>query len=176
MKSFPTSPPIARSSCHSSGCHSGLTEEAYQRMYEPPCFGTKACQDDLRLSQPTRTRYWTGGQLHWWRHIQYRLPVPNRVLRRQNGSLRQRTLYLMSYEPKRLDEIRTLLAQSIADYVWLTQSARRAPATLPLAALEHDRVLEAEPVLDQRHSPLRVPPAEMCGTTRSQTAACAHAR
>ena len=110
-------------------CHSGLTEEAYQRMYEAAVFRdegmAKTISDYLNRRAPGigPVVSYTGGG-----HIQYRLPVPNRVLRRQNGSLRQRTLYLMSYEPKRLDEIRTLLAQSIADYVWLTPvSAQGAP-------------------------------------------------
>jgi uncharacterized iron-regulated protein len=110
-------------------CHSGLSEEAYQRMYEAAVFRdegmAKTISDYLNRRAPRvgPVVSYTGGG-----HIQYRLPVPNRVLRRQNGSLRQRTLYLMSYEPKRLDEIRTLLAQSIADYVWLTPvSAQGAP-------------------------------------------------
>jgi len=110
-------------------CHSGLSEEAYQRMYEAAVFRdegmAKTISDYLSRRAPGvgPVVSYTGGG-----HIQYRLPVPNRVLRRQNGSLRQRTLYLMSYEPKRQDEIRTLLAQSIADYVWLTPlSAHGSP-------------------------------------------------
>jgi len=110
-------------------CHSGLSEEAYQRMYEAAVFRdegmAKTISDYLSRRVPGvgPVVSYTGGG-----HIQYRLPVPNRVLRRQNGSLRQRTLYLTSYEPKRQDEIRTLLDQSIADYVWLTPvSAQGAP-------------------------------------------------
>jgi len=110
-------------------CHSGLSEEAYQRMYDAAVFRdegmAKTISDYLSRRAPGvgPVVSYTGGG-----HIQYRLPVPNRVLRRQNGSLRQRTLYLVSYEPKRQDEIRALLAQSIADYVWLTPtSAQGAP-------------------------------------------------
>src|SRR5213594_758257 len=110
-------------------CHSGLSEEAYQRMYEAALFRdegmAKTISEHLSRRAPGvgPVVSYTGGG-----HIQYRLPVPNRVLRRQNGSLRPRTLYLMSYEPKRQDEIRTLLAQSIADYVWLTPlSAHGSP-------------------------------------------------
>ena len=110
-------------------CHSGLSEEAYQRMYEAAVFRdegmAKTISDYLSRRAPGvgPVVSYTGGG-----HIQYRLPVPNRVLRRQSGSLRQRTLYLTSYEPKRQDEIRTLLGQSIADYVWLTPvSAQGAP-------------------------------------------------
>src|SRR5712691_4676350 len=110
-------------------CHSGLSEEAYQRMYEAAVFRDEGMAKTISDYLSRRARgvgpvvSYTGGG-----HIQYRLPVPNRVLRRQNGSLRQRTLYLTSYEPKRQDEIRTLLDQSIADYVWLTPvSAQGAP-------------------------------------------------
>src|SRR3989441_7475278 len=110
-------------------CHSGLSEEAYQRMYEAAVFRdegmAKTISDYLSRRAPGvgPVVSYTGGG-----HIQYRPPAPNRVLRRQNGSLRQRTLYLTSYEPKRQDEIRTLLDQSIADYVWLTPvSAQGAP-------------------------------------------------
>ncbi|TLY23912.1 MAG: hypothetical protein E6K64_07995 [Nitrospirae bacterium] len=110
-------------------CHSGLSEEAYQRMYEAAVFRdegmAKTISDYLSRRAPGvgPVVSYTGGG-----HIQYRLPVPHRVLRRQSGSLRQRTLYLTSYEPKRQDEIRTLLGQSIADYVWLTPvSAQGAP-------------------------------------------------
>jgi uncharacterized iron-regulated protein len=110
-------------------CHRGLSEEAYQRMYEAAVFRdegmAKTISDYLSRRAPGvgPVVSYTGGG-----HIQYRLPVPNRVLRRQNGTLRQRTLYLTSYEPKRQDEIRTLLDQSIADYVWLTPvSSQGAP-------------------------------------------------
>jgi uncharacterized iron-regulated protein len=110
-------------------CHSGLSKEAYQRMYEAAVFRDEGMAKTISEYLSRRAPgvgpvvSYTGGG-----HIQYRLPVPNRVLRRQNGPLRQRTLYLTSYEPKRQDEIRTLLAQSIADYVWLTPvSAQGAP-------------------------------------------------
>ena len=110
-------------------CHSGLSEEAYQRMYEAAVFRdegmAKTISDYLSRRPPGvgPVVSYTGGG-----HMQYRLPVPNRVLRRQNASLRQRTLYLTSYEPKRQDEIRALLQQSIADYIWLTPvSAQGAP-------------------------------------------------
>ncbi|HZC68528.1 MAG TPA: ChaN family lipoprotein [Nitrospirales bacterium] len=102
-------------------CHSGLSEEAYQRMYEAAMFRdegmAKIISERLihRAADVGPVVSYTGAG-----HIQYRLPVPNRVLRRLNGAIRQRTVYLTSYEPRREDEIRTLLQQSIADYVWLT--------------------------------------------------------
>src|SRR2546427_639442 len=74
-------------------CHSGLSEEAYQRMYEAAVFRdegmAKTISDYLSRRAPGvgPVVSYTGGG-----HIQYRLPVPNRVLRRQNGPARQRTL------------------------------------------------------------------------------------
>jgi len=110
-------------------CHSGLSEEAYQRMYEAAVFRDEGMAKTLsehlshRAPDAGPVVSYTGGG-----HIQYRLPVPSRVLRRLNGAVRQTTVYLTSYEPKRQDEIRTLVQQSIADYVWLTPlSANGAP-------------------------------------------------
>jgi hypothetical protein len=60
-------------------------------------------------------------------HIQYRLPVPNRVQRRA-GSIKQTTIYMTAFDPTRTEEIRELLRDAIADYVWLTPlSAHGAP-------------------------------------------------
>jgi len=110
-------------------CHGGLSEEAYQRMYEAALFRdegmAKTISEHLSHRAPDAGPVvsYTGAG-----HIQYRLPVPSRVLRRLKGAIRQTTVYLTSYEPKRQDEIRTLLDQSIADYVWLTPvSAHGAP-------------------------------------------------
>jgi len=102
-------------------CHSGLSEEAYQRMYEAAMFRDEGMAKTLSEHLSHRAPgvgpvvSYTGGG-----HIQYQLPVPSRVLRRLNGAVRQTTVYLTSYEPKRQDEIRMLVQQSIADYVWLT--------------------------------------------------------
>src|SRR5437870_11719196 len=107
-------------------CHGGLSEEAYQRMYEAALFRdegmAKTISEHLSHRAPDAGPVvsYTGAG-----HIQYRLPAPSRVLRRLKGAIRQTTVYLTSYEPKRQDEIRTLLDQSIADYVCL------APASAP---------------------------------------------
>ncbi|MEK6526781.1 MAG: hypothetical protein AABZ22_07905, partial [Nitrospirota bacterium] len=53
-------------------------------------------------------------------HVQYQLPVPNRVLRRRTVPVRQTTIYMTAYEPGRVDEVRELIRDAIADYVWLT--------------------------------------------------------
>ncbi len=115
-------------------CHGGLTDQAYQRMYEASMFRdegmAKTVVDQLRrqagISQADQR---TGGQAApppgpivsytGGGHIQYQLPVPNRVLRR-NGDVRQATVYMTSFEPERADEIRTLMKESVADYLWLT--------------------------------------------------------
>ncbi len=110
-------------------CHSGLSDEAYQRMYEAAVFRdegmAKTISEHLSQRAPDAgpvVSYMGAG------HIQYRLPVPSRVLRRLNGAIRQTTVYLTSYEPRREDEIRTLVQQSIADYVWLTPLSAQGAA------------------------------------------------
>lgn len=102
-------------------CHEGLSEASYERMYEASVFRdegmAKTLSDYLRTSRggagPVVS--YTGGG-----HIQYRLPVPNRVLRRQNGQVKQVTIYLTSLDSTRADEIQHHVRESIADYLWLT--------------------------------------------------------
>ncbi len=106
-------------------CHDGLSDEAYQRMYEASNFRdegmAKTISEYLRRVQNGLAPQggpivsYTGGG-----HIQYHLPIPNRVLRRHAGPIRQTTVYLTAYEPARSEEIRELIRDSIADYVWLT--------------------------------------------------------
>ena len=109
-------------------CHPGLSEDLYQRMYEASLFRdegmAKTITDALRrlpAGGGPIVSYTGGG------HIQYRLPVPNRVLRRARRALRQTTIYLTSFAPDRAAEIRTLLRDSIADYVWLTPLSPHGP-------------------------------------------------
>lgn len=111
-------------------CHGGLSDDAYQRMYEASMFRdegmAKTITDTLRLisgqqnSGPPNRRAgpvvsYTGGG-----HIQYQLPIPKRVMRRQQGMGRQMTVYLISYDPDRPGEVSELINEGIADYVWLT--------------------------------------------------------
>lgn len=106
-------------------CHAGLSEEAYQRMYEASVFRdegmAKTIADHLRRMQEHAGPQagpivsYTGGG-----HIQYQLPVPNRVLRKRAAPVSQATIYLTAYEPGRAEEIRELIRDSIADYLWLT--------------------------------------------------------
>ena len=53
-------------------------------------------------------------------HVQYNLPVPQRVARRLSGSVRQTSIYMTSYEDGRREELAEILTAKIADYVWLT--------------------------------------------------------
>lgn len=106
-------------------CHTGLSDDAYQRMYEASVFRdegmAKTITDHLRRMQDQAGAQagpivsYTGGG-----HIQYQLPVPNRVLRKRAAPVRQTTVYLTAYEPRRAEEIRELIRDSIADYLWLT--------------------------------------------------------
>jgi uncharacterized iron-regulated protein len=102
-------------------CHAGLSEQGYQRMYEASIFRdegmAKTIADYLRDRQPGDGPLlsYTGGG-----HIQYKLPVPNRVARRSNDTVRQTTVYLSAFESSRAKDIQELLREGIADYLWLT--------------------------------------------------------
>jgi uncharacterized iron-regulated protein len=107
-------------------CHGGLSDEEYQRMYEASIFRdegmAKRITDALRdvSAQPNRRAgpvvSYTGGG-----HIQYQLPIPQRVSRRQAGTLgRQMSVYLTSFDPARTQGVADLVKDGIADYVWLT--------------------------------------------------------
>lgn len=106
-------------------CHGGLSEEEYQRLYEASIFRdegmAKRITDillDLAASPDRRAGpvvSYTGGG-----HIQYQLPIPQRVSRRQPGMRRQMTVYLTSFDPNRPQDVTDLVKEGIADYVWLT--------------------------------------------------------
>jgi len=117
-------------------CHGGLSDEAYQRMYEASMFRDEgmaktiaeflrgrqqASAAELRLGSGPIVSYTGGG------HIQYRLPVPNRVRRRLDGAVTQTTIYLSSFEPSRGDELRNLMQEGVADYLWLTPIGANGP-------------------------------------------------
>ena len=52
-------------------------------------------------------------------HVQYNLPVPQRVSRRLSGAIRQTSIYMTSYEDGRREDLREMLTGKIADYIWL---------------------------------------------------------
>lgn len=118
-------------------CHGGLSDEAYQRMYEASMFRdegmAKVIAEALSRAHPAAAAgaqsargpivSYTGGG-----HVQYQLPVPNRVRRRRLGSVTQATIYLTSFEPGRAEEVRSLMREGVADYLWLTPiGAQGAP-------------------------------------------------
>jgi uncharacterized iron-regulated protein len=115
-------------------CHGGLSDQDYERMYEASVFRdegmAKTIVERLRILQHSSDREggivtegpragpivsYTGGG-----HVQYHLPVPNRVMRRSPGPVKQTSIYLTSFEPDRSDELRELMQAGVADYVWLT--------------------------------------------------------
>lgn len=113
-------------------CHAELTDDAYRRMYDALLFRdegmAKVVADHIRNSRKTSDAgpllVYTGGG-----HIQYRLPVPNRVARRLGPDVasRQVTIYLVAYEPNQPEAIQELLRDAIADYVWLTPLSAHGP-------------------------------------------------
>jgi uncharacterized iron-regulated protein len=105
-------------------CHGG-TEDLYRTMYDASMVRDEGMaktlvqrQEEIRRAEDGIRRLilsYTGGG-----HIQYGLPVPKRVARRLAGEIRQTTVYMISFEPSKADDIRTLMQDSIADYIWLT--------------------------------------------------------
>jgi uncharacterized iron-regulated protein len=109
-------------------CHRDMSEAAYQQMYEASVFRdegmARTIVEQLR-SLPDGAGpivSYTGAG-----HIQYRLPIPNRVARRSGAAIRQVTVYLAAFDPARIQEIQDLLEQSIADYIWLTPLSTHGP-------------------------------------------------
>jgi uncharacterized iron-regulated protein len=105
-------------------CHGGGSDELYQTMYEASMVRDEGMARTIAsLIESIRNRSdvsagpvvsYTGGG-----HVQYNLPVPNRVARRLSGHIRQISIYMTSYERGR-EEVREMLAGKIADYIWLT--------------------------------------------------------
>ena len=60
-------------------------------------------------------------------HVQYGLPVPNRVARRIPNGLKQVTVYLTTFEEKRATELVQAMKEGIADYLWLTPMGAQGP-------------------------------------------------
>jgi uncharacterized iron-regulated protein len=105
-------------------CHGGGSDEMYQTMYEASMVRDEGMArtivselESLRLADPAAGPVvsYTGGG-----HIQYNLPVPQRVGRRLSGGVRQTTLYMTSYEEGRAEDLREMVEGKIADYIWLT--------------------------------------------------------
>ncbi|MBX3330455.1 MAG: ChaN family lipoprotein [Nitrospira sp.] len=113
-------------------CHGG-TEEHFRTMYEASMVRDEGMSRTLVIRQEEFRREnggshrmivsYTGGG-----HIQYNLPVPKRVARRLGGDIKQATIYMTSFEPGKTADIRTLMQESIADYIWLTPMGKSSSA------------------------------------------------
>jgi len=113
-------------------CHAELSDDAYRRMYEASLFRDEGMAKIIAAHIQTGRASAGAGPLLVYTgggHIQYRLPVPNRVARRigADDAASQPTIYLAAYEPNRPDAIRELLQSGIADYVWLTPLSAHGP-------------------------------------------------
>lgn len=106
-------------------CHGGGSDEMYQTMYEASMVrdegmaktivGVIQSQRDRGEAAAGPVVSYTGGG-----HIQYNLPVPQRVARRLSGAIRQTSLYMTSFEEGRREDLQDMLTNKIADYLWLT--------------------------------------------------------
>ncbi|MCA1958169.1 MAG: ChaN family lipoprotein [Nitrospira sp.] len=113
-------------------CHGGGSKDHFQSMYEASMVRDEGMAvtiatslNDLRRSQEKARRTivsYTGGG-----HIQYGLPVPQRVARRFSGQVKQTTVYLMSFDGTKTDELREQMRERIADYIWLTPMSKKGP-------------------------------------------------
>lgn len=106
-------------------CHDAGSDAAYQGMYEASLVRDEGMARTV-ASQVERIRSsrdplagpvlsYTGGG-----HVQYQLPVPKRVARRLPDPVRQVSIYLTAYDRSRAEEVREMVREGIADYVWLT--------------------------------------------------------
>lgn len=106
-------------------CHGGGSDDMYQTMYEASMVRDEGMAKTIvGLVEALRTSTdpaagpivsYTGGG-----HVQYNLPVPQRVARRLSGTIRQTSIYMTSYDEGRREELREMLTSRIAGYIWLT--------------------------------------------------------
>jgi uncharacterized iron-regulated protein len=114
-------------------CHGG-TEEHFRTMYEASMVRDEGMartlvirQEELRRENGGSRRMivsYTGGG-----HVQYNLPVPKRVARRLGGDIKQATIYMTSFDASKIEAVRTLMQDPIADYIWLTPMGKPSSAT-----------------------------------------------
>ncbi len=113
-------------------CHGGGSPEDYQTMYDASMVrdegmaktlvaALKRIRTEAGPAQGPVLSYTGGG------HVQYRLPVPNRVARRVPEGLKQVTVYMATFEAGRAAELWQAMKEGIADYVWLTPQGSQGP-------------------------------------------------
>jgi uncharacterized iron-regulated protein len=113
-------------------CHGGGTDSLYQTMFEASMVRDEGMAKTLvhrfnRIRSETDILAgplvsYTGGG-----HIQYNLPVPKRVARRLGGQVRQVSVYMTSFEAGRTQELREMIREKIADFLWLTPVSMQGP-------------------------------------------------
>lgn len=113
-------------------CHGGGSVEDYQTMYEASMVRDEGMAKTLAAAlkriraeaSPVQgpVLSYTGGG-----HVQYGLPVPNRVARRVPAGLKQVTVYMATFEDGRAAELWQAMKEGIADYVWLTPQGSQGP-------------------------------------------------
>ena len=113
-------------------CHGG-SEEHFRTMYEASMVRDEGMARTLviRLEEIRRETEgprrmivsYTGGG-----HVQYNLPVPKRVARRLGGDVKQTTIYMTSFDPSKTADVRALMEEPIADYIWLTPMGKSSSA------------------------------------------------
>ena len=113
-------------------CHDGGSDALYQTMYEASMVRDEGMAKTIvSLVETVRSAgdstrgpivSYTGGG-----HIQYNLPVPKRVTRRLGNPVRQMSIYMMAFESGRSDDLREMIEEKIADFVWLTPVGSHGP-------------------------------------------------
>jgi uncharacterized iron-regulated protein len=112
-------------------CHGGLSDDGYERMYEASLFRDEGMAKTVAGYLARQERSSTNGPLVSYTgggHIQYYVPVPNRV-RRRSHDVKQMTIYLTALSGDQRDEVMELVRSGIADYIWLTPIGPHGPAT-----------------------------------------------
>ena len=114
-------------------CHGGGgNEDHFRTMYEASMARDEGMaktlaaaltevRRDTNGSRKVIVSYTGGG------HIQYNVPVPSRVARRLAPQVKQTSVYMMSFDSSRLEDIRELIGERVADYIWLTPMSKKGP-------------------------------------------------
>ena len=113
-------------------CHGGGTETSYRTMYEASMVRDEGMAKTLvaRLADFRDAEGASGSVIVSYTgsgHIQYNLPIPQRVARRLSGDVKQATIYLTSFDGATTERIEELLQERIADYIWLTPMPEKGP-------------------------------------------------
>jgi uncharacterized iron-regulated protein len=112
-------------------CHGG-GEGLYQSMYEASMVRDEGMAKTIvdRLATIRSAEDPSAGPLVSYTgggHIQYQLPVPKRVIRRAGSHVRQRSIYMTSYEKDRASDLEEMIRDKVADYIWLTPIGAQGP-------------------------------------------------